>query len=132
MQLYIIDGSTVCVLLEYETISCDVLAILGYIQFNEDGTLRVAGKVDDLDLPVSEAHPGSNQKWTYDGMVITFQETEPGVGEGFEGCTTDQVGVYFVRWAGEDLDRLKFEPIEDECGARYGGMMWGNWASVSP
>ena len=102
-----------------------------YLKLNEDGTARVADKLDDLDQPVSEEHPGSDQVWTYDGMVITFQGTA-GVGEGYEGCTADQVGVYLVKWAGEDLDRLKFEPIEDDCGARYGGMMWGNWAPVSP
>jgi hypothetical protein len=103
-----------------------------YMQFNEDGTLRVADKIADLSEPVSEDHPGRSQKWTYDGMVITFQEPSTGIGEGYTGCTPDQVGVYFVRWAGEDLDRLKYEPIDDPCGTRRGGMQWGNWSPVSP
>ena len=99
------------------------------MQFNEDGTLRVANKLTDLDLPVSTDHPGSLEIWSYDGMVITMEIVES-VGEG--SCSPGQVGYYFVRWAGDDLNRLKFEPIEDPCGARYGGMMWGNWSSVSP
>ena len=102
-----------------------------YLQINEDGTLRVADRIEDLSEPVSEEHPGSKQVWTYDGMVITFQGIE-GAGEGYVGDNCDQIGAYFVRWAGPDLDRLKFKPIEDPCGSRYGGMMWGNWAPISP
>lgn len=102
-----------------------------YIQYNADGTLRIADKITDLSEPVSEEHPGSDQVWTYDGMVITFQGVT-GAGEGYTSCSPDQVGVYFVRWAGENLDRLKFEPIEDDCGARRGGMQWGNWSRIEP
>lgn len=102
-----------------------------YMQINEDGTLRVADRIDDLSEPISEEHPGSKQVWTYDGMVITFQGIE-GAGEGYVGDNCDQIGAYFVKWAGPDLDRLRFKPIEDPCGSRYGGMMWGNWALVSP
>lgn len=101
-----------------------------FIQFNEDGTFRVASKLDDLDMPVSEENPGSIENWSYDGMVITMQAVET-AGES-SSCTPDQVGVYYVRWAGENRDRLKFEPIDDPCGARYGGMQWGNWAPVTP
>ncbi|MBC8504951.1 MAG: nuclear transport factor 2 family protein [Anaerolineales bacterium] len=101
-----------------------------YMQINEDGTLRVAGKTADLDLPVSEDHPGSFEEWSYDGMVMTMRAIEA-IGEG-TSCTPVQVGVYFVRWAGDDQDRLKFEPIDDPCGSRYGGMQWGNWKSISP
>lgn len=100
------------------------------IQFNEDGTMRVASRLDDLDMPVSEENPGSIENWSYDGMVITMQAVET-AGES-SSCTPDQVGVYYVRWAGENRDRLKFEPIDDPCGARYGGMQWGNWAPVTP
>jgi hypothetical protein len=100
-----------------------------YIKFNDDNTLRVALKTADLNAPPSEEQPGSVQNWTYDGMVITFQGVA-GAGEGFDTCTPEQVGVYFVKWAGSDLDRLKFEPIVDECGERYGGMQWGNWSRV--
>lgn len=99
-----------------------------FMQINEDGTLRVAGKIADLDLPVTEEHPGSLEEWSYDGMVMTLQAVEA-IGEG-TNCTPDQVGYYFVRWAGSNNDRLKFEPIEDPCGSRYGGMQWGNWAHV--
>jgi ketosteroid isomerase-like protein len=99
------------------------------IQFNDDGTSRVANNLEDLSEPLSEVHPGSLEAWTYDGMVMTFQALEPGVGEGYT-CTPDEVGVYLVRWAGADLDQLKFEPIDDPCGARMGGMMWGNWKPV--
>ena len=101
-----------------------------FMQINEDGTLRVAGRTADLDLPVSEEHPGSQEEWSYDGMVITIRAVEA-IGEG-TNCTPGQVGVYFVRWAGSDKDRLKFEPIDDPCGARRGGMQWGNWAPVTP
>lgn len=100
------------------------------IQFNQDGTFRMATKAADLDSPVSEEQPGSLELWTYDGMMMTIQAVET-AGEG-STCTPDQVGAYFVRWAGEDLDRLKFEPIEDPCGARIGGLQWGNWTPVSP
>lgn len=100
------------------------------MQINEDGTLRVAGKVADLDLPVSEEHPGSLEEWSYDGMVITMRAVEA-IGEG-TNCTPDQVGLYYLRWAGVNKDRLKFEPIDDPCGARKGGMLWGNWAPLSP
>jgi hypothetical protein len=102
-----------------------------YIQYKADGTLRVADRIADLSEPVSEAHPGSDQVWTYDGMVITFQGVA-GAGEGYTRCGPDQVGVYLVRWAGEDLDRLKFEPLADECGDRRGGMQWGNWRRIEP
>jgi hypothetical protein len=101
-----------------------------FMKINQDGTLRVAGKLDDLDLPVSDEHPGSLEEWSYDGMVITVRAIEA-IGEG-TNCTPDQVGLYFIRWAGEDNDRLKFEPIDDPCGARRGGLQWGNWASVNP
>lgn len=32
-----------------------------FIQFNEDGTLRVANKIADLSTPVTEDHPGSSE-----------------------------------------------------------------------
>lgn len=99
------------------------------LQFNDDGTARLANNVADLVEPLSEAHPGSLEAWTYDGMVMTLQVLEPAVGEGYT-CTPDEVGVYLVRWAGDDLDQLKFEPLDDPCGARMGGMMWGNWKPV--
>jgi hypothetical protein len=99
------------------------------MQINEDQTLRVANKMVDLDVPVSDEHPGSFENWTYDGMVITFQ-AEQAVGQGYS-CTPDQVGVYFVKWAGTDLDRLKFKVIEDPCNARKGGMQYGPWAPVT-
>jgi len=99
------------------------------IRFNEDGTARVANKVDDLDEVLSVEHPGSLEAWTYDGMVLSLDVIEA-VGAG--SCKPGQVGLYFVRWAGDDLDRLKFEPIVDDCGRRYGGMMWGNWSRMSP
>ncbi len=101
-----------------------------FIQFNEDGTFRMASRLDDLDLPVSEDHPGSLENWSYDGMVMTVRAVET-AGES-SSCTPDQVGTYYVRWAGENRDRLKFEPMEDPCGARNGGMQWGNWAAVAP
>jgi len=101
-----------------------------FMKINEDGTLRVAGKTADLDLSVSEEHPGSLEEWSFDGMVVTLRAVEA-IGEG-TNCTPDQVGVYFVRWAGPDKDRLKFEPIDDACGSRRGGMQWGNWAPVTP
>lgn len=101
-----------------------------YIQFFDDGTLRVANTINDLSEPISEEHPGSSQVWTYDGMVITMEEIE-GIGEGYSSECVGQ-GLYYVRWAGPDMDRLKFEPIEDPCGSRYGGMQWGNWAPVNP
>jgi len=100
------------------------------IQFNDDQTFRMATKIADLDMPVNEDHPGSLEMWTYDGMVMTMQAVEA-VGEG-GNCTPEQVGIYFVKWAGNDLDRLKFEPIVDPCAARNGGMQYGNWASVTP
>ena len=37
VQQHIIDGSTACVLIQYETIGGDVLPILDYIQIDEDG-----------------------------------------------------------------------------------------------
>lgn len=103
-----------------------------HMKINEDGTVRFAEKVDDLSEPVSEEHPGSLGTWTYDGMVFTFLEHLESAGEYHEGLCEGQVGIYFVRWAGSDGDRLKFEPIEDPCGERYGGMQWGNWGPISP
>jgi hypothetical protein len=100
------------------------------MEINTDGTLRVADKITDLDMPVSEEHPGSIQKWTHDGMVFTIQETSPGIGEGYTGCT-EEVGIYFVKWTGNELDRLRFTVIEDTCANRMMGMQWGNWAPVS-
>ncbi|MFN2107593.1 MAG: nuclear transport factor 2 family protein, partial [Candidatus Promineifilaceae bacterium] len=97
-----------------------------FMELRENGTSRVADKRADLKEPVGEAHPGSQEEWTYDGMVMTMRATEPGVGEGYS-CTPDEVGVYLVRWGGDDRDKLKFEVIDDPCGARMGGMMWGNW-----
>ena len=103
-----------------------------FIQFNEDGTLRVADKIPDLNMPISEEHPGSSQTWTHDGMVFTIQEPYPGVGEGYTGCTPEQVGVYFVRWAINDPEKLKFKAIDEPCANRLVGMQWGDWAPVSP
>ena len=106
-----------------------------FIKFDEDGTMRAADKIADLDMPISEEHPGSTHIWTYDGMVITFQgtgEAAEGTSEGYTSCTPDQVGVYFVKWAGNDLDRLRFLVIDDPCATRLMGMQWGNWAPVSP
>jgi ketosteroid isomerase-like protein len=100
-----------------------------FMELRENGTCRVADKQADLKEPVGEAHPGSQEEWTYDGMVMTMRATEPGVGEGYS-CTPDEVGVYLVRWGGDDRDKLKFEVIDDPCGARMGGMMWGNWKPV--
>jgi hypothetical protein len=101
------------------------------MKINADGTLRVADKIPDLEMPVSEEHPGSLQTWLYDGMVITLQGSEPAFGEGYTGCTPEDVGSYFVKWAGTDLDRLRFTVIEDPCANRLMGMQWGNWAPVS-
>jgi len=103
-----------------------------HMKINQDGTIRIADKIDDLSEPISEERPGSLGTWTYDGMVFTFQELLESAGEYHEGLCDGQVGIYFVRWAGSDGDRLKFEPIVDPCGERYGGMQWGNWAPVSP
>lgn len=106
------------------------------LQFKEDGTVRAADKIADLDMPVSEEYPGSIQKWAHDGMVFTIQGVEgsEAVGEGYasESCTAEHVGVYFVKWAGNDLDRLRFTVIEDPCANRLMGMQWGNWVPVSP
>lgn len=103
------------------------------MKIDPDGTLRVADKITDLDLPISAEHPGATQKWTHDGMVFTIQGVDA-VGEGYAStsCTTEDVGVYFVKWAGNDLDRLRFTVIADPCADRMMGMQWGNWAPVSP
>ena len=74
-----------------------------FMELSDDGTCRVADKQVDLSQPVSEENPGSQEEWNYDGMVMTLQALEPGVGEGYT-CTPDQVGVYYVRWAGDDGD----------------------------
>jgi len=105
------------------------------MRINADGTARAADKIADLDMPVSEEHPGATFLWTYDGMVITFQgagDAAEGATEGFTACAPDQVGVYFVKWAGNDLDRLRFTVIDDPCATRLMGMQWGNWAPVLP
>ena len=105
------------------------------LQFKEDGTVRAADKIADLDMPVSEEYPGSIQKWAHDGMVFMIQGVEgtEAIGEGYasESCTAAQVGVYFVKWAGNDLDRLRFTVIEEPCANRLMGMQWGNWVPVS-
>ncbi len=101
-----------------------------YMQINEDGTFRVGSKIDDLTEPVSEEHPGSLEEWTFDGMVMTVRAIEA-LGEGTD-CTPDQVGVYLIRWAGEDKDRLKFEKLDDACASRGMGLQWNNWAPISP
>lgn len=102
------------------------------LQFNEGGTVRAADKIADLEMPVSEEHPGSIQSWAYDGMVVTLQGDEPAFGEGYTGCGPEDVGLYFVKWAGNDLDQLRFTVIEDPCANRLMGMQWGNWNPVSP
>jgi hypothetical protein len=99
-----------------------------FMKFDEDHTYRMAIKTSDLDSPVRVDQPGSFGEWTYDGMVMTMVDVEI---DGEVGkCTPDQVGVFFVKWAGTDLDRLKFKLIEDPCAARAGGMQYGNWARV--
>lgn len=60
-----------------------------------------------------------------------MQAVDTDVGEGYS-CTPDQAGIYFVKWAGDNLDRLKFEAIDDQCATRKVGMQWGNWTSASP
>jgi hypothetical protein len=101
-----------------------------FMQINGDGTLRIAYKKDDLDLPISEEHPGTLEEWTYDGMVISIRLVEAMGDENH--CTPDQVGLYYVKWAGSEKDRLQFDSIEDPCGTRNGGLQWGNWAPVNP
>lgn len=83
---------------------------------------------DDFKLEAEIAEVSGNKVIEHDTM--TMQALEPGVGEGYT-CTPDEVGVYFVRWEGDDLDRLKFEVINDPCGVRMGGMMWGLWKPVT-
>lgn len=101
------------------------------MEIHDDGTFRVADKQADLKEAVNDAHPGSQEEWTYDGMVMTMQALESGVGERYT-WTPNDAGVYFVRRAGDDLDKLKFEVIDDQCGSRMGGMMWGHWKPVTP
>jgi hypothetical protein len=100
-----------------------------YMKINQDGTARVAYKLDDLDAPVDADHPGSLEEWTYDGMVMTMQVIKVFQEDG-SGCSPDELGVYYIRWAGVDGDRLKFKPISDECGDRRGGLQWGDWRAV--
>jgi len=64
--------------------------------------------------------------------VVTLQGDEPAFGEGYTGCGPEGVGLYFVKWAGNDLDQLRFTVIEDPCANRLMGMQWGNWNPVSP
>ena len=99
------------------------------MKINPDGTLRVAYAADDLALPISEEHPGSLEEWSYDGMVFTMVVVEA-YGDGT--CNPGDVGLYFIRWAGDNRDRIKFKPIFDDCSARIGGMQWGNWAPMNP
>ena len=105
------------------------------LQFKQDGTVRAADKIAHLDMPVSEEYPGSVQEWTHDGMVFAIHGVEgaDAVGEGYAStsCTAKDVGVYFVKWAGNDLDQLRFTVIADPCANRLMGMQWGNWTPVS-
>jgi hypothetical protein len=105
-----------------------------FFKFNEDGTLRVADKLADLDMPLSEEHPGSIQNWTYDGMVITLTGIAgvEGTTEGYSNCTPEDVGSYLVRWKGADLDHLRFSVIDDPCATRKMGMQWGNLKPIEP
>jgi hypothetical protein len=41
VQQYVIDGSTACVLIEYETVKGDVLPILDYLQFDGEGISHI-------------------------------------------------------------------------------------------
>ncbi len=99
------------------------------MQINEDGTARVADKIDDLSDPVGEEHPGSLEEWSYDGMVMTIRVIKA-IGGG--ACTPDQVGIYLIRWAGADKDRLKSDKMDDPCAQRGMGLQWNNWAPISP
>ena len=105
-----------------------------FFKFNEDSTLRVADKLADLDMPLSEEHPGAIFEWTYDGMVMTLTGVAgvEGLAEGYTNCQNEEVGLYLVKWTGTDLDHLRFSVIDDPCATRKMGMQWGNLKPVEP
>ncbi len=81
------------------------------VQFNEDGTYRIALSIDGLkDSPVEEG------EWTLEGTLFTFISNEDS-----QNCAAGQRGSYEMEVLEEGPsgeDRMKQIQLEDECSIR--------------
>jgi hypothetical protein len=84
-----------------------------YLQFNEDGSARLAVTPDDLLATPDPDHPGARYKWRYEGYLLTVQNDGPG-SDGF--CLAQDVGTYLTRNV-ESVSgkRMQFKLISDSC-----------------
>jgi len=103
-----------------------------YIVFREDGTTRVANTPEDLSAPLDEAHPGAIEEWSYNGTLLTLQDTEPPQHAAWEfasemGCGA---GTYLVKWG--DDGRIKFRAVEEPCASRMVAFEMAGLAPLSP
>jgi len=77
-----------------------------YVQFNADGTYRIASSIDSLeDSPVEEG------EYTLEGTLFTFISSDEST-----NCEAGQRGVYEMERSGEDGIRMVRQ--EDECRTR--------------
>ena len=103
-----------------------------YIVFREDGTMRVANRPEDLPVPLDEAHPGAIEAWSYDGTVLTMQDTDPPQFVAWEFASEVEcgAGTYLVKWG--DDGRIKFRAIEEPCASRMVAFEMAGLAPLSP
>lgn len=85
-----------------------------YLQFNEDGSGRLALTPEDLTVSPDAEHTGARLVWNYDGFVLTLQN-DGAATEGY--CLEEEVGMFLVRKDGDG--GIEFKHVDDPCSWRY-------------
>jgi len=89
---------------------------LNHLQFNENGSARLAITSDDLLIAPDSDHPGAHFTWTYKNYVLTLQN-EGQASEGY--CLEQDVGTYLIRKVkSASGNRLQFKLVSDSCAYR--------------
>ena len=86
---------------------------LNHLQFNEDGSARLAITSDDLLIAPDSDHPGARFSWTYNNYILTLQNKGP-ASEGY--CLEQDVGTYLIRNVkNASGNRIQFKLVRDSC-----------------
>jgi len=89
---------------------------LNHLQFNEDGSARLAITAEDLLIDPDSDHPGARFTWTYENYVLTLQNDGP-ASEGY--CSGQDVGTYLIRNVKSTSgNRIQFKLVSDSCAYR--------------
>lgn len=89
---------------------------LNHLQFNEDGSARLAITSNDLLIAPDSDHPGARFTWTYENFILTLQNDGP-ASEGY--CSEQDIGNYLIRKVkNASGNRMQFKLISDSCAYR--------------